>query len=395
MLSAHRCLEVFGMNRSDRLRVRKSDRRNRRFRPIMEIEKLEPRIAMSHGTVQLGVVQPGQNSAVGGKLARYSLVDFEFQVNAPIIVGAKLSGLSANAELSLLNANKQVLSTFYNGKGNDSFIYSFAPGVYYARIVELSRRKSSYQIDVTATSLPTPKPVTPPASTTTPASTSSIPPASTSPASTTTGPASGPTGTTFLAFEQELATGTTEALNQFIQDAQHLESVSPTWMSRTIIPELNTIQSDVQSGNDFQAFSDIQEQLAPSLYLEAEISAKFFPAPQERMLANTQVYNDLVAVAICKELNYAVLEYIASHTQYHSTTTTAPVWTTSVLPSGNAGGTLTQTQQTSLTQYSSPSLSTYNYRISQLTGAINASATYDDESQSSFAGVGEDGAGAD
>ena len=99
MLSAHRCLEVFGMNRSDRLRVRESDRRNRRFRPMMEIEKLEPRIAMSHGTIQLGVVQPGQNSVVGGKLARYSVVDFEFQVNAPIIVGAKLAGLSANAEL--------------------------------------------------------------------------------------------------------------------------------------------------------------------------------------------------------------------------------------------------------------------------------------------------------
>jgi hypothetical protein len=85
-------------------------------------------------------------------VARNSTKDYEFQISSPIIVNATLSGLSSKAELVLLDANKAAVASFFNGSANDSFTYTFSPGVYYARVVGLGRHKANYQLDVTATS---------------------------------------------------------------------------------------------------------------------------------------------------------------------------------------------------------------------------------------------------
>src|SRR5262249_49916617 len=122
---------------------------------------LEPRIAMSHATIQLGAVQPGQNSTFAGSVGRHATKDYQFQVNAPIIVGATLSGLSSNAELMLLNANKVQLASVSNGKATDTFTYTFSPGVSYARVLGLGRHPARYHLGVTATAVPAPESPTP------------------------------------------------------------------------------------------------------------------------------------------------------------------------------------------------------------------------------------------
>ena len=110
-------------------------RRDRRYRPVVGCEPLERRIALSHATIQIGAVQPGLDRAFAGSMARHSTTDYQFQVNSQMIVGASLSGLSSNAELLLLNVNHSPLATFSNGRANDSFTYTFSPGVYYAACV--------------------------------------------------------------------------------------------------------------------------------------------------------------------------------------------------------------------------------------------------------------------
>jgi hypothetical protein len=95
-----------------------------RFRPAHGSYPLEPRIALSHASIVFGAVQPGQNSAFSGSVARNSTRDYQFQVDESMIVRTTLSGLSANAELVLLNAAKAPLASFASGRANDSFTYA-------------------------------------------------------------------------------------------------------------------------------------------------------------------------------------------------------------------------------------------------------------------------------
>src|SRR5262249_3724654 len=84
-----------------------------------------------------------------------------FQVNSPMVVAATLSGLTSNAELILLDGNKAQLSSSSNGKADDSFRYTFAPGTYYAEVTGLSKHKARYQLTITATAPPAAKPNAP------------------------------------------------------------------------------------------------------------------------------------------------------------------------------------------------------------------------------------------
>jgi Bacterial pre-peptidase C-terminal domain len=425
---------MFGLNlRSQAIsswtRSRPSSRsvrcRDRRFRPTVRLQPLEARIALSHATVQVGAVQPGQNSAFSGAVARRATKDYQFEVNSRTIVAVTLSGLSSNAELVLLDANKTPLASFSNGKANDSFTYTFSPGTYYAQVVGLGKRKAHYQLDVTATALPTPAstpsttPPTPssPSATTpgrSPSSTPTTSPSSTpttSPSSTsTTSPSSTPAtpqGPTFQDFVSALNTVTTAAVKQFVLDAAAIEGSqkTQTLLSGRVDLSLIALAIDVKNGNNFQAFADFQT-LGNTLFAEASQMVAYGYAPQAALLSNAQIVSDLTKVAALKEVTFALLDFIASHTSYHSTGSTSAVWNTALFAQGNAGGILSPTAAMELTEYSVPSINYMNNYFTSIDNSIDSYQTFDEEADSlddvdiadplnddDFDDIGEDGLG--
>jgi hypothetical protein len=119
----------------------------------------------TNATAELGVLQPGQNLVLNGSLKRNATQNYEFQVNAQMVVSATLSGLTGKAELILANAQMSPLGVYAHGKANDSFTFTFSPGVYYARVLSLGSAKTKYQIDVNAQASNTAPTMTPPTST--------------------------------------------------------------------------------------------------------------------------------------------------------------------------------------------------------------------------------------
>jgi hypothetical protein len=364
------------------LSSRNAKRRNRRFRPMVGSEPLEPRIAMSHATIQLGAVQPGQNSSFASSVARNSTKDYQFQVNAPIIVGATLSGLSSNAEVMLLNANKVPLASFSNGRANDSFTYTFSPGVYYARVVDLGRHKAKYEISVTASALPTPAPA--PTPTLTPSSPSAP-----------TGSNSGGTTSkiTVEQFATNLAAVTQKVMHQFALDATTVEALAPTTYSTFLVPELEQVDSDVLNNNDFQGFADLVS-LGQTMLQEAQFTTKYGLPNGDALLGYSKVVTDLINVGAVKEITYAFIDYLASKLPTPSTGSTPTYLTSGVLGSGNSGNLLSQTNQAALTAYSVPSLNNLaSFYNNNLSGDLPSDDEYSEDAQDDFStttGIQED-----
>jgi hypothetical protein len=346
---------------------RQSSRRDRRFRPMVGPERLEPRLALSHTTIQVGAVLPGRDPTFTGSLERNSSSDYMFQVTGPIIVGATLSGLSSNAELVLLNSDKMPLATFSNGRANDSFTYTFSPGVYYARVFGLGRHKAHYQIALTVTALPAPESATPPAS-----AGASSPPASNNPA-----PQQGTT-VTAAEFASALWAQINTSVTQFLTDSSTIEVDRPTLGSQAIDPQLVQIDDDLKNGQILNLFSDFQT-LGKSLIAEAEVSVAYGGSA---LLGSSQILQDLVAVGQEKQWTYAFVLYLAANTQYHATSptpATTMLGTGLIAPnsSGDNSSPLVSQSDQSVLNSSTPSLEDINYMDNIELGRLDSFAQFD------------------
>jgi len=331
-------------------------RRDRGVRPTTDDGRLEPRIVLSHATVQVGAVSPGLDTTFAGRVARRKTVDYQFQVTSSTIVGVTLSGLSSNAELVLKDANKNALATFSNGKGDDSFTYTFAPGTYEADVAGMARRKARYHLEVMARAVPAPS-----SSTTAPNSAAGGSKSSTG--SGSQGGSGSSTGSASAAdiekVIQQTIAGMENSINQFVNDAGEWEIVAPTLMAGSGIDRgIIQVAADMADDQPLAAFADLQA-LGSVAFQEAYLAIAE-GIPYDCLLANSQLVDDLVTVNDSKQQTYAMLQAVASQEGLQLSSYARSVMSTGVLaPPANAGqysGVVSTPTVTGMTTYSTPAL---------------------------------------
>jgi hypothetical protein len=186
--------------------------------------------------------------------------------------------------------------------------------------------------------------------------------------------------TTVQAFANALNNQITMDVNRFVRDAAIVETYQPTLISGTISQDLVRINTDARNNDTLRVFADFQT-LGQHLFLEAKAVVANRLPNRYALLANTQIVSDLTSVANDKQVTFAFIGYIATHTQYHATAPTSSVFSSALFGPGTIGGTtqaiLAQQYQNALTHYSGPTLSSYNHYFDSLSGNIAASAKFD------------------
>jgi hypothetical protein len=201
--------------------------------------------------------------------------------------------------------------------------------------------------------------------------------------------------TTVRAFANALDNAITTSVNKFVHDAALVEYYRPTLNRAAIVNDLLQINRDNRQRATFAIFSDFQ-QLGADLFTEAYYTVGYNLPRTNALLAYNGIVRDLVTVGKEKELTFAFLNYIASHTQYRSYSGTSSVFTSGLFAPGTIAGdeqaVLAAQYQNSLTHYTG-SQKNYNYYFKQLSGAITQSAKFDRLSMGVDPGDTDNGAG--
>jgi hypothetical protein len=187
---------------------------------------------------------------------------------------------------------------------------------------------------------------------------------------------------TFQAFAAALNNQITADVNRFLRDAAIVEILQPTLMANTVKQDLIRLATDVQADNLRSVFADFQT-LGQHLFQEARTVVGYGFPSRYVLLATNQVVSDLLAVSRDKQVTFAFVGYIATHSQYHASpsTPTPSVWTSGLLfGPGTIGGAtqaiLAQQYQHALTHYSGPSAGSYDHYFTALSGSIAASGKF-------------------
>ncbi len=319
---------------------------------------------MSTAPVQFGAVRAGEDAAFAGTVKAHSVKDYAFQVTAPIIVGARLSGLSSKGQLLLLDANRATMATFSSGRADDSFIYTFSPGTYYVRVAGLRGHKVKYHLDVTATALPTPP----------------APPGQTNQTNGNgSGNGSGNGGSVPASVEQVI-TGMNNSINKFVTDAATVELHAPTLLANYGMDKgLVQIGDDMKNGKPLQAFADLQS-LGQVVFQEAEATIHYGLPLSDTILDYKGIQDDLVAMNTYKQQTYALIQAIAKQdglplTSYVQSVMGTPLFAPPAA-AGNYQTVVGSPTVANMTSYSPTSLGAeYDYYLSNQTG-LESEADY-------------------
>jgi hypothetical protein len=177
-------------------------------------------------------------------------------------------------------------------------------------------------------------------------------------------------------FASALVSAINKATNQFALDATAVEAVAPTLAYNAIKPELAQVDSDAINGNIIKGYQDIQT-LGQTMFQEAAVVVAERLPGTDALLGYSQLINDLLNLAILKEITYAFLVYEASRvpTQYTGST---PQYLTTGLLGGSSGGAANPTSQPLLNNLSQPDLeAANNYFNSQLSGGLDPGSPLD------------------
>jgi hypothetical protein len=201
--------------------------------------------------------------------------------------------------------------------------------------------------------------------------------------------------TTVRAFANALDATITNSVNKFVHDAAVVEYYRPTLNRTAIVHDLVRINQDNQRNATFAVFSDFQR-LGADLFTEAYYTIGYNLPRSDALLAYSGIVRDLTTVGKEKEITFAFLNYIASHTQYRSYSGTSSVFTSGLFAPGTIAGDeqaiLAAQYQNSLTHYTG-SQQSYNRYFKQLTGAITQSGKFDRLSVGVDPGDTDNGAG--
>ncbi len=306
--------------------------------------QLESRLVLSaakgHGAIvqNLGNLSGAGDFSMNGTLkSTHKSGIYEFNTTVQERFQGELSGLTHPASIELVGSNKQFLGFSYATRATSGSINeTLNPGTYLVQVESASRAKTNYRLSLSgqATYVPpapaqisTPKAPPPSTPVNAPATTTTTPPAT-----TPSNPPSNPNTVALTQFFTELREGTTLSVALFFKDAATQELSQPTLLGGVIKQQLIQVGEDAEAGQNVQAFQDIQT-VGQTMFTEATDVVTYHLSPSYAILANPAVVRDLEIVAFFKDVTYVVASYIATHTQYHATTTTptAPVWNTGLV----------------------------------------------------------------
>lgn len=276
-----------------------SSAKGRRFVPCLD-GGLEARIALSHAmatihvaakqapkTVDLGTVSPGRSFTFTGTLKKGETVFYRFRLGQREIFGATATGLTSDSKLLLLDSKRATLGKYSNGKGG-SFLYTFQPGVYYARILGSAKTSSHYKIVLTSKPIPT----TP------------------SPPSEETPPVASDTLATFA---QALTGAIDYSIRQFGYDVAIAENETPTIGRDRIVGELVQLATAYDNHEQVKALAYVQA-IGQTMLAELQVAAYYsFPASTV-LLASPGILPYLQRLAVLKRWNSALVSFIQQQT---------------------------------------------------------------------------------
>jgi len=186
--------------------------------------------------------------------------------------------------------------------------------------------------------------------------------------------------TSVQAFATALNNKITADVSRFVRDAAIVEYYKPTLLARTVVQDLVQINADLKRGNTLGVFADFQR-LGRDVLTEAALTVGYHLPSRYALLSYKPIVSDLVAVGNDKQLTYAFIGYIATHTRYHATGPTSSVFSTGLFAPGTIAGDtqaiLAAQYQHSLTHYSGSTLASYDHYFASLSGSIAASEKFD------------------